>query len=335
MAQLGLGFLGPSDTRTYTPDDQARYTQQYPGLEWVNGQPYTRATDDTPDPMADYLGANADPALASGATNTLRPAELTTRFPWEFVAAQIAAPAIASGIGALGGGGAASSAAPSAATSTYGGLPITSALPSGGASVTSLAAPGGGGGMLGGLVNRLGGRSGLLDLGGRVLSNVSQGMTDDRAAQDLRALNQDSLAQRSAEASQGNMVDRAQVQLDQQKAQREAEADAFKKAMQSAILMNWQPTTIDRSQFRNSIPDIRFNVPDFGEQGRLAASTLNTSAQRALEAPPAREALPEYQAPTPSETSSPSFWERLAGLSGLTATTLGAQRQVPRPTGGR
>ena len=49
---------GSSADRTFTAEEQAAISAQYPNIEWVNGKPYTResVTDDPDGDGLDYLG---------------------------------------------------------------------------------------------------------------------------------------------------------------------------------------------------------------------------------------------------------------------------------------
>lgn len=186
-------------TRTYTPAEQAQYSRQYPNLQWINGQPYTPKDWASERAAAEQNGLEWDP---SQETNTLVPAELTTRFPWEFIAAQVAAPFVAQGIGALagvGGGGAAgggSAAAASAAPAAASAAPALPGVMAPGSSILS-AAPtvATSGNFWGNLVKNVGGVGGI----GRFFGGVSDAMTANRGEANDRAMMQDALRSRNAE----------------------------------------------------------------------------------------------------------------------------------------
>lgn len=144
--------------RQYTPQEIAEINSRYPGMEWVNGQPFTRVQV----PSTEIAGYDAagQPIDYTGAPVQLEqklvPAETTEGgLPLWFLGAQLAGPAVASGIGALAGGGAgggAASTAASAGPASFGGLPLApaSTLPGAMLSPSALSAPAlaaGGGGM--------------------------------------------------------------------------------------------------------------------------------------------------------------------------------------------
>lgn len=151
--------------RSYTPQQQAEVNKRYPGIEWRDGNPYTKQIQE--DNGAEYLGANYVPGEAQ---ESLVPAHTTNQnFPWEFLVLQAAAPALVAGGGALAGGSGASGGA--GAGATYGGLPVGglgSASTAG--MVSGLSAPAGlgtaaatGGGLATGGGGGMGGFSGFMN----------------------------------------------------------------------------------------------------------------------------------------------------------------------------
>jgi hypothetical protein len=133
--------------RTYNPAEQAQINTRYPGMEWRDGNPYTKLL--VPDTSEDYLGANASP---QGPQESMVPAHTTEQnFPWEALALMTAAPALVAGGGALAGAGSGAGAGGSgAAAASYGGLPVAGlgSAPTAGM-ITSLAAPSVGGAAMG------------------------------------------------------------------------------------------------------------------------------------------------------------------------------------------
>ena len=105
--------------RTYTPQEQEEISRRYPGMRWINGQPYTRQS--TPSAEAASYGPNGEPLDYQGnpitdTGETWVPAHTDEGgIPWWMPAALVGAPAAAAGIQALpglfaGGGGAGSAA---------------------------------------------------------------------------------------------------------------------------------------------------------------------------------------------------------------------------------
>ena len=155
---------------SYTPQEIAEINARYPGMEWINGQPFTRvqvpssevAGYDAQGNPIDYLGNPVE------MTEQLVPAHTTEGgIPWWFLAAQAGGPAAAEGIGALFSGGAAAGGAgaggSTAAGSTALSAPVlgTSSLVPAGASVGLSAPAVGGGAALGGGAAAAGGVGGV------------------------------------------------------------------------------------------------------------------------------------------------------------------------------
>lgn len=317
----------------YTADEQARISLDYPEIQWINGMPYTTAAPEgNGDGVGpDYLGANAPPVDTEGQGTTLYPANLRTHFPWEFLALQGAAPALVAGGGAaLGGGGGASGAG-----ATYGGLPLTSALPAGAG--PSIAAPavgagaaGGGGGLWSTLTSGAG--SGALSAAGDFLTGVTQGMTANRTEADNRALTQDQMRLSSAAMETSTEAQRAQLQMQQQEAQRREQADAYRKVLLGQMAQKMGDVSLDRSGFQSDVPAISFSgglrPSVIGQAGREAGGVLSQQAGETLRTPSTYEPLPTYAAPALSEPSSASLWERLLSPIAGGATALGNMNRV-------
>lgn len=333
----------------YTPQEQLELSQRHPGLVWVDDMPFTPqsttpeavsyAPDGTP---LNYLG---QPIVETGET-TLVPANLTTRFPWEFLAAQVALPGLiaggsalgsslgsAGGAGGAGGGAAGASGAASAAPALS--APV---LPVGGSIGGGAGA--GGGGFFSSILSNAGGPAGLMEIGGNVLSGITQGMTDNRTEQDTRNLAQDSLRTSIAATEAANQTNRANTQIAQEAAARAEQAAAFRNSVLGQLAGNMQDVSLDRSQFRSNVPTTSFSgglrPSAIGETGREAGRVLSTQALDRLRNPTAWEDLPTYEAPTLSEPTNASFWEKLlspvaAGTSAL--GTLATRAPQPRSVG--
>ncbi len=113
-------FVGNTQQRIYTPEEQSVFNQQFPGLVWRNGRPYQRNTD----APVEWDGYGVDPNQSQG---SLVPAELETTPLWkqllQFVGTTSAvnAGATAAGAGntAFTGGASGTAAGGQAATSPY------------------------------------------------------------------------------------------------------------------------------------------------------------------------------------------------------------------------
>ncbi len=342
----------------YTPQQQAEISQRYPGMEWVNGQPYTRQAAEPTEGVLDYLG---NPAVAP--EPSLVPAHTDEGgFPWWFLAAQLAAPAVASGIGALagaGGGGGAAAAAPSLTA------PISTAAPavgsvggtvlgSGGVGAVTTGAPalgtvGGttfGSGALSAPAAAGGGMdwSSLLRAGVDMGRGALQSQVNDRTSQDSRALTQDQLRLIMAQQEAATQQARAQTQIQQQTAAQQEQNNAYQNAVRASMVQAAQDFRVDRSQFSSHVPTISFSPgmrTQLGEGAQTAAATLAQQSQDRLANPTTPEGLPVYTAPTLSTPTEQSIWERLLGpvtAAGGAYTGLRPTTQAPGAqsiTGGR
>lgn len=196
----------------------------------------------------------------------------------------------------------------------------------------------------------LGSTSGLLSAGGKVLSSVAQGMTNNRAEEAQNQYARDQFTQQGERDAANNAVNRANVEVTQRGDAREAENQAFRNALRSALALHAQDANPDLSQFHADVPRIDLGglrPSMLGEEGLAAAAALNKSATQALLEPPAYMTPEPYERTTPAETPKASIWERLAGpiSAGLTAAgalrpTSGASApkslftgDVPRPGG--
>lgn len=180
-------------------------------------------------------------------------------------------------------------------------------------------------GFFDGFMDAVGGWKGLFDLGGRAMGAFSQSQTQDRNAQAEMAWRQAQLAQRSAEADAQNQALRARIQMEQQEAERRAQQEAFQNALYAERLLNFTPTTIDRSAFRNDIPTITFARQTLSPEAQALLRERSALARTAATSPMTFEPLPEYTPPAsmPTESSSAGFWERLLGIGSVAGAVLG------------
>jgi hypothetical protein len=127
---------------------------------------------------------------------------------------------------------------------------------------------------------------------------------------------------------------RADIDLARRGESREAEIDAYKKALRSALALNMGDVSIDRSQFKSQVPNIQFGggmrPSAIGPQGRQAAELLNATSLRRLMSPDPFEKLPALEKQAPEKAS---FWEKLAGPVGLTLSAYEqAAKRMPQTT---
>jgi hypothetical protein len=328
--------------RVYTPEEQARYAQQFPNVEWINGTPYT---PDTAAPQASSYAPDGTPLdymgqpLTSPTNPSLVEANFKERIPWEFLVAQVAAPALVAGgqagLSALSSGGAGGGAAAGTTAAGAGGGGAAAAAPALTTPVWS-AAPGvgaaaGGGGLFGGMS-----ASTLIPAAGSFVSGLSQGMTNARTEADNRAATQDVLRTSQAGQEAATEGQRVQLQIQQQEAAQREQADAYRKALLGALGSNIQDVSLDRSGFHSDIPTISFQgglrPSALGQTGRDAASVLERQAMTRLMTPTTPEALPTYEAPTLSEPTQAGFWEKLLSPVGAGLSVAGNMNRVAPTT---
>lgn len=255
----------------YTAAEQAEISRRYPGMQWVNGMPYTSAQDEQEsDP---YLGANAAPSESGG--ESLRPAHTTSQnFPWEFFLAQVAAPALvaggsAAGSAAFGGGGAGGAAGGAGATGTFGGLPVgtlASAPTTGMVGLGGGAAAGGGGAM-----STLGKLGSYGQTASKLFGNMA-GQSADAQMSNALLKNQQYGTQQNAEMNAGAL------DLNRKRFDEDSEASRMKRALIGQLLGNMQDVNV-------SVPGITpanisggLRPSALGDLGRSLSGEMSTRA---------------------------------------------------------
>lgn len=320
--------------KTYTPAEQAAINQKFPNLTWIGGVPYTSAPEDT---TGDPTSPNPQyqPQTPS---DQLTPAELETTTPWPFIAAMLAAPAIADagstalGFGATNAAPAAPAAAPAPAFSapvipslagatlpgtavTLSGAPLATSAATTGAAVAGTTAAKTAAPAAKSFWERLI-EPKTLAQAGTVLGKAADAMTNNREAADrfnLSAQQVNEILAQNRESSDRDWVQTADADTN----------SAWKNAVRAAIAQNLQPSHIDVSQFKTSVPDLQgsgTNLASIRDSLAPSTSALQNAALRRLMNPPS---APDRDPLTPITAQPPSIWERLAGPSGLALSILG------------
>jgi hypothetical protein len=170
----------------------------------------------------------------------------------------------------------------------------------------------------------------LLDMGGALLSGGAGASAANRGEQANQQFNRDQLLTTQARDAANNSLQRGQLELDTQKADRESQADAYIKALRSALAMNMKDVQFSREGFRSPVSNISFNggmrPSAIGQQGIDAATELNRQAMLRLIDGDKHTPVDDYKAPEVTPPPEAGFWEKLAGPIGLGLTTLGKLR---------
>lgn len=169
---------------------------------------------------------------------------------------------------------------------------------------------------------------------GEVIKNVAPaGIAAGAGMLNARAANQterQAIERQTAQDAQRAEIDRAELALKREQDARAAQADAMRKALQSALIMNTGDASFSREGFRSPVANISFSGGSrpsaLGAEGRQAAELLNNQALQSLmsEGKPKTEAVPKAGGaggggamPQPDKSS---VWEKALGMSTLGAT---------------
>jgi hypothetical protein len=123
----------------------------------------------------------------------------------------------------------------------------------------------------------------------------------------------------------------AATAIAEEKAKEAQQADAYSKAMHSALAKHIQDASIDVSGLKG-VPSLHFTGGSrpsaLGPEGQAAASVLNNQAMNSLINPPSLPAVPTptlYKQTNPTVPAPPdqSFWDQAAGALGLGTTLAG------------
>ena len=153
---------------------------------------------------------------------------------------------------------------------------------------------------------------------GAVVGALGQGAAQNRGAQTAATLDRDVIAQKAAAEYENAQQNRAKLDLDQREEAARLQSDAWKKALQSSLALNWSPAT--RPQ---GVANISFVGKGIGEQGKTAAEALNRAVTLKLLEGEKFKDLPALERFTPSELPKASTWEKIANILGPSLSIAG------------
>lgn len=160
---------------------------------------------------------------------------------------------------------------------------------------------------------------------GAGLSGAADAAAQNRGEQTNDLMRRDALKLQAARDLEGQKVDRAKIELERQDSDRTSEADAYKKALKSALAMHMQDVHMARPE---GVPNINFSggarPSAIGDEGRQAAALLNSKALQHLMTGDTHMDMGQATETPLSEMPKASIWEKLAGIGGLGLSTLGA-----------
>jgi hypothetical protein len=177
----------------------------------------------------------------------------------------------------------------------------------------------------------------VIKLAAPAISSMAQAATSNRSEKNTNNIITARDAEQAALDRARLALDQSRHGLDQTQDARTAESDAANKAIRSALLMNMQDASFDRSGFKTPVANVSFSgglrPSALGAEGLEAAKLLNNSAMKDLmagkSAPTSGGAAiprdsgsgaPAYEAP---QQEGAGFWERALGVAGLGATVAG------------
>lgn len=162
--------------------------------------------------------------------------------------------------------------------------------------------------------------SAALGAGGAVLGGMADAAAANRQTKTDNLLIRDQLGMQGARDFETQQVNRAEMEMKQLEAKRALEADAYRKALKSALAMNMQDASFSRPE---GVPMIAFSggarPSAIGEQGRNAAAIMNNKATQQLMSE--TQGVDTKMAPAEkykmAEMPEQSVWEKVAGPASL------------------
>ena len=265
--------------KTYSAAEQAQISQRYPGLEWVNGQPYTRkynGRDENGSPVTDPM--TGQPVEDDGSYSLVPAHTDEGGIPWWMPAAMIGGPAAAQGIGALAGmvGGGAAGAGASAASS---GAPALTGVGVGGNAGIQAALSGGltSGGAAGGsgILSTLSKYAPLAQNLSSVLGGAAKGSADTAAAKSVFDLNRYGTEQNA-------QMDQGRLDLQRKQFDESSEASRMKRALIGTLLGNVQDVNVSVPGIKNASVTGGMRPSALGQNGKdLAALMVKLASEKA------------------------------------------------------
>lgn len=152
-----------------------------------------------------------------------------------------------------------------------------------------------------------------------VISGLAAGKQKGREAENAAAAAAQDFALKSQGQHEGQVMDRAGLDLKRRQFGIDSEGDAFKKAMQSAVAKNIQD--VNFSGVPSDVPVIRFsggNRPSaMGPEGRAAAALMNQKAMERLTKGEQFDDLPMLERIAGPEFKKPGAMENILGIGGM------------------
>jgi len=164
-------------------------------------------------------------------------------------------------------------------------------------------------------------------IAGTAASSIASGIQANREKKNKNAADQAAFNLQERNAAENALQNRAGIDLQQRAFSQGAQTDAYKKALQSALAMNVQDAKISRPPGMNQFNFTGGLRPSaLGEQGKLAAETMNKLAMEKLMNGEKFAPLPALERTAAPEYKNAGFWENLMGGIGAVGNAVsGAQ----------
>lgn len=158
---------------------------------------------------------------------------------------------------------------------------------------------------------------------GSVAGGLAKGAEKGRESQNTAANDAAKFSLQERAGHEQALENRAGIDLRRKADSREAQGDAYSKAMRGAYGMHVQDVHANRPA---GVPTIAFSggmrPSAYGQEGRDASKTLNEQAMKALMDGEHFDALPEMERTQPAAYKGPGFWENVLGGVGTAGTTI-------------
>lgn len=163
----------------------------------------------------------------------------------------------------------------------------------------------------------------LVGAGLDAAGNIEKGREAGRASDNANTMNQDVLRQRAAQDFEGNVENRAGIDLQQRKFAQDSQSDAFKKAILSSVMQNLKDVKLNMPK---NIPVFDFGnglrPSALGSQGLDAAKVMQQLAMEKLMNGEKFDAMPALQQFQPSALKSGGKLDTILGIAGATGNVL-------------
>lgn len=164
----------------------------------------------------------------------------------------------------------------------------------------------------------------IADVAGSVGSSLASGAQKGRETQNVAAQDKAGFQLAERKAAEDALMGRQDLDLKQRGFKRDAQTDAYRKALQGALGKNVQDVSLSMPA---GIPKFSFGgglrPSALGQEGRDAATELNRQAMQALMAGESFDTLPGIERTAAPEYKKPGFWENTLGAIGTAGTAIG------------